>query len=91
MKTVRIKAKEGLEIDSKRFYFPGSYKIECPTCKAKIVDDLGEIYLSYPTVGDNIKRYIKCENCGSKYQLPATIKSMSITLDIDESSMRKYF
>ena len=66
-------------------------KIECPTCKAKIVDDLGEIYLSYPTVGDNIKRYIKCENCGSKYELPATIKSMSITLDIDESSMRKYF
>lgn len=56
MKTVKIKAKEGLEIDSKRFYFPGSYKIECPTCKAKIVDDLGEIYLSYPTVGDNIKR-----------------------------------
>ena len=45
MKTVKIKAKKGLEIDSKRFYFPGSYKIECPTCKAKIVDDCGVMYL----------------------------------------------
>lgn len=89
MKTVRIKAKEGLEIDSKRFYFPGSYKIECPTCKGKMVDNLSKIYLSYPAVGDDITRYIKCDNCDSEYELPATIKTMSITLDIDESSIRK--
>ena len=89
MKTVRIKAKEGLEIDSKRFYFPGIYTIECPNCKAKMVDNLSETYLSYPAVGDNITRYIRCDNCDAEYELPATIKSMSIVLEIDEASIRK--
>ena len=90
MKTIEIKNNEsGISIDVKRFYFNGSYEVECPTCKSKMKDDFSDNYLSYPTIGKDTTRYFCCENCNSEYELNIKIKSFSIEFEIDESKLDK--
>ena len=90
MKTVEIKnQEENFEIDVKRFYFNGSYEIECPNCKSKMKDDLSDNYLSYPVIGHETTRYFCCQNCNSEYELNVKLKSISIELEIDETKLDK--
>lgn len=64
MNTIVIKDNtEGFEIDIKRFYIHGSYEIDCPHCKTKIVDNYKEDYIFYPIIGRDFSRFVTCGYC----------------------------
>ena len=90
MKTIELKnQQQNFETGVKRLYFNASYEIECPVCKAKMVDDLRDNYLSYIVIGQHTTRYYDCKNCGSGYELNVKVKSMSIELEFDETNLEK--
>jgi len=69
------KSKEEFEISEKRFYLTG-IKIEaiCPNCGEKIVRDLGDDYLSYPTVNKPINIGMYCCECDGEFSFKGELE-----------------
>ena len=57
-------SKPGTELNVKRFYVPGFIiKSDCPNCGKEQDQDLGDQYLSYPSLGVPSKVHFACEPC----------------------------
>ena len=59
-----ISNNKAFQSDEKRFYIPGAVVLdECPKCKAIESKDLGEEYLSFPTLNGKESLHMYCGNC----------------------------
>lgn len=69
-------------IDVKRFGLPGVTIIdECPNCKAKVEDDLGDRYLTYPPAGKWFTYGLYCQECEHEWEFEI---KLDITLSVKE-------
>jgi hypothetical protein len=63
-----------MEIDVKRFYFPGVLKDNCPKCGQRCEMDGSEHYLMYPTANEVGSTYLCCpgtdeDYCGHEFEV----------------------
>ncbi len=69
------------ELEIKRCYLPVVVEAFCPECKTKCIQDLGDNYLSYPTLNGEEELYFCCENEGCENEFS---KYINIGLNIQE-------
>lgn len=68
----------------KRVYLPGiTLRDTCPACGAEYTKDLGDSYLSYPTVGQAKIIHGYCGACEHEWVLGSVV--VRVTLEIAES------
>lgn len=69
--TVPKKLKKGsdFELDIKRCYMPGYEITDTCYCGAELHDDLGDNYLSYPTVNAPFEHTLYCNECDAEKEI----------------------
>lgn len=83
------KIKGNANTNEKRFYFDAKLKMKCKNCGAEMEIDFNDDYLSYPEVGKGIDMWIFCNGCESEYQFPCKLKSIEVTLEYDDTRLKK--
>jgi hypothetical protein len=61
-------------IDTKRFYWPGSFEATCPKCGHKRTIDGSSRYLSYPTANVPFDFTIGCPECDEGWSVRAILR-----------------
>lgn len=66
---VKITGKATGEIDVKRFYMPGvKLESDCPECKTKNKQDMGDDYVSYPSFNTEFGFGFYCHECNHEWE-----------------------
>ena len=86
-KELVIDLPEGTEIETKRFYFPGTYPVTCPQCKAQLTDNFAKNYISYPCVGHFLYRGVYCGNCDGHVQVRLKVTAITLKFELDEDTI----
>ena len=73
---------EKFDLDIKRFYFPYTKELKCPTCGGIITLDMTDSYISYPTFNHIQERIIYCEKCDDEFTIKYMLQ-MSFTVITD--------
>lgn len=73
---------KGADIDVKRFYLPVEDYVKCPVCKKDIEINLGDQYLSYPTIGHEYEYGLYCNGCENEFEIDIVL-SMSVEIKTD--------
>jgi len=89
MEKVTLEITEELEV--KRFYVPShDITVKCPKCNEDVTSDLvGEDYLSYPMVGEEIEWYAECDKCETEIVMPIKLTGIKIEFEYDITKVEK--
>ncbi|MDF1699588.1 MAG: hypothetical protein P1V36_00315 [Planctomycetota bacterium] len=72
---------EEYALEIKRCYLPVKITQPCPECGREVVRDLGEDYLSYPSVGVAEDLWMYCRGCSHEWEL---FIKLGLTVDVLE-------
>ena len=81
-----IKSNEPFGIETKRFYFPLSLKVDCQHCGEELEQDFQSDYIGYPVFNDTEVITFYCGECTEETQIDITL---NLTVDVDTDSLRK--
>ena len=74
MSSETIKRTAGnFHFDVKRLYLPYVINTQCPSCREQVQFDMGDQYISYPTVGKPENLCLYCEDCDEEWTVGVTI------------------
>lgn len=78
------------DIEVKRFYFEGSIKTQCPSCRSGMELDFEDHPLTEPEIEVEEELIITCDNCEKEWLLPVVIRKIEVTLEYNDKEMKEW-